>query len=375
MTARRRFGSVRQLGSGRYQASYWWSGRRHVAEVTFPTKDGARTYLDTVSADLHRGLWIDPTDGEITVAELSTLWLAANPTKRATTQATDEIALRVHILPTLGAMTIAKVKPPHIHALVACWTTAAAPRTVRRQYGTLRAMFAFAVECDWLSRTPCRAVKLPSVSSTRRHVLTPDDVAAIAEATQPRYRLMVWLGAVLGLRWSEVAGLRVGRLDFLQRTLTVAEAVTRDAKGVPVLSPPKSDAGSRTLAIPQTLADLLAEHMITRELSSVDADRFLFETCNGQPLRYSNWRRSVWVPAVTAAGLPDVGFHDLRRASATALVSWGVDIKTVQARLGHSDPRLTLQVYAQVVQEAELQAADALGDHFLGRKVSKQRVV
>jgi integrase len=353
------------MGSGRYQASYWLGGRRHVAEVTFRTKGQAQTYLDTVSADMHRGLWTDPTDGEITVADLSALWMAANPSKRATTRATDEIALRVHILPTLGDKQIAKVKPPHIHALVSQWVGNAAPRTVRRQYATLRAMFAFAVQCDWISRTPCRAVKLPPVMSTRRHTLTPDDVTAIAEATDVRYRPMVWLGAVLGLRWSEVAGLRVGRVDFLQRTLTVAEALTRDGKGHPVLSPPKSSAGSRTLAIPPVLADILAEHMVTCGLRAADDDRFMFEASNGAPLRYSNWRRSVWVPATEAAEHPDVGFHDLRRASATALVSRGIDIKTVQARLGHSDPRLTLQVYAEVVQEAEHHAADVLGDHFL----------
>ena len=365
MTGRRGFGSVRLMGSGRYQASYWLAGRRHVAEVTFRTKGDANTYLDTVSADLHRGLWTNPADGEITVAQLGELWMAANPSKRATTRATDEIALRVHILPTLGDIQIAKVKPPHIHALVSEWTGAASPRTVRRQYGTLQAIFAFAVQCDWIGRTPCRAVKLPRVTSTRRHTLTADDVTAIAEAMDTRYRPMVWLGAVLGLRWSEAAGLRVGRVDFLQRTLTVAEALTRDGKGHPILSPPKSAAGGRTLAMPRVLADILAEHMTSAGLTVANDHRFLFEASNQAPLRYSNWRRWVWLPAVEAAGHPGAGFHDLRRASATALVRQGIDVKTVQARLGHSDPRLTLQVYAEVVQEAEQHAAAVLGDHFL----------
>jgi integrase len=365
VTGKRSFGSVRLMGSGRYQASYWHGGCRHVAEVTFRTKGDAQTFLDTVSADMHRGLWTDPTDGEITVSELSDLWLASNPSKRATTRATDEIALRVHILPFLGDKQIAKVKPPHIHALISGWAANAAPRTVRRQYATLRAMFAFAVQCEWISRTPCRAVKLPPVTSTRRHTLAPDDVTAIAEATDAQYRPMVWIGAVLGLRWSEVAGLRVGRVDFLQRTLTVAEALTRDGKGRPVLSSPKSTAGSRTLAIPPVLADILAEHMVKCGLALADRDRFLFESQNETLLRYSNWRRSVWAPAAAAAGHPDAGFHDLRRASATGLVSRGVDIKTVQARLGHSDPRLTLQVYAEVVQEADKNAADVMGEYFL----------
>jgi integrase len=363
------------MGSGRYQASYWQGGRRHVAEVTFRTKGDAQTFLDTVNSDLHRGLWTDPADGEITVKELSELWIASNPTKRATTRGADDGDLRVHILPALGGKQIASVKPPHIHALVAKWATTAAPRTVRRRYGTLRAIFAFAAQCDWISRTPCRAVKLPQVTSTRRHTLTAPDVAAIAKATELQYRPMVWLGAVLGLRWSEVAGLRVGRVDFLKRTLTVAEAVTRDGKGNPVLSPPKSTAGRRTLAIPPVLADILAEHMVNCGLTLADHHRFFFETRNSTPLRYSNWRRSAWVPATEAAGHPGAGFHDLRRASATALVNQGIDIKTIQTRLGHSDPRLTLQVYAEVVQEAEQNAADILGEHFLSQNHRLPRAV
>ena len=374
MTKRQSFGSVRQLASGRYQASYWYGGRRQVAEATFRTKSEARAHLDSIGTDIRRQLWIDPVDGEMSVAELAAAWLASNPSKRPTTWSTDEIGLRVHILPSLGEMQIAKVRPPHIHSLVASWVGKAAPRTVRRQYGTLRAIFAFAVECDWLARTPCRGVKLPPITSTRRHSLTADDVASIAEATEERYRPMVWLGAVLGLRWSEAAGLRVGRVDFLQRTLTVAEALTRDGKGSPIISPPKSQAGSRTLAMPGVLADLLAEHMARCGLSVADGNQFLFQSANRTPLRYSNWRRSVWLPAATSAGLPGAGFHDLRRASATVLVSEGVDVKTVQVRLGHSDPRLTLQIYAGVLQEAEQRAADVLGDHFILNCTKRSKV-
>ena len=85
----------------------------------------------------------------------------------------------------------------------------------------------------------------------------------------------------------------------------------------------------------------------------------------GGPLRYEHWRARVWLPATARAGLSKVTFHDLRRANATALVLDGVDLKTAQTRLGHSDPRLTLAVYAQATSEADRSAADALGRRFL----------
>jgi integrase len=69
----------------------------------------------------------------------------------------------------------------------------------------------------------------------------------------------------------------------------------------------------------------------------------------------------VWLPAVELAGLDGIGFHDLRRTNATAMVLDGVDVKTAQARLGHADPRLTLAIYAQATSEGDKSAAEKLG--------------
>jgi integrase len=93
---------------------------------------------------------------------------------------------------------------------------------------------------------------------------------------------------------------------------------------------------------------------------------------------YTNWLRRSWYPATIAAGLgrlvqndatgsrhyAGLGFHDLRRASATSLVAAGVDVKTAQTVLGHSDAPLTLDHYAQVVTEQQRAAADAMGVTF-----------
>jgi len=182
---------------------------------------------------------------------------------------------------------------------------------------------------------------------------------------------MVYVGAVLGLRWGEVAGLRVGRLDFLRGTLTVAEQVTQDGKGGILLGPPKSASGRRTLAVPGALMELLSEHLSRRGLTGADPEAFVFTARRGGPLDYSHWRIRVWRPAVATAGLTGLTFHDLRRAAATGLIAEGVDLKTAQTRLGHADPRLTLAVYAQATTEADRVAADRLGARFMPTR--KQR--
>lgn len=95
-----------------------------------------------------------------------------------------------------------------------------------------------------------------------------------------------------------------------------------------------------------------------------DLDAFVFPAEGRGPLDYANWRRRVWLPATKRVGLEGLGFHDLRRACATYMVLDGLDPKTAQGRLGHSDPRLTLAVYAQATSEGDRRAATALAGRF-----------
>ena len=85
-----------------------------------------------------------------------------------------------------------------------------------------------------------------------------------------------------------------------------------------------------------------------------------------RPLRYSNWRRRIWLPSAKAGGCEGAGFHDLRRLNATTLVVGGVDVKTAQVRLGHADPRMTLSIYASAPVTADRAAAETVDQRFFG---------
>jgi integrase len=95
-------------------------------------------------------------------------------------------------------------------------------------------------------------------------------------------------------------------------------------------------------------------------LTAADQHELIFVAPGSGPLRYNNWLRRVWQPAVVAAGVPALRFHDLRRTAATAMVAAGVDVRTAQAGLGHADPRVTLAIYAQVVSDPDRHAAHQL---------------
>ena len=130
---------------------------------------------------------------------------------------------------------------------------------------------------------------------------------------------------------------------------------------------PKSTAGRRTHAIPEVLVETLSAHLAHRGLTAADPDALLFAAPDGDALEYANFRRRVWLPACELVKLEGLTFHDLRRANATSLVHAGVDLKTAQTRPGHSDPRLTLGIYAQATTARDISAAEALGARFSRR--------
>jgi len=325
-----------------------------VVTRTFASKKEADAYAATTEADRLRGVMFDPGRGRITVRELGAEWLASNPAKRADTRATDEYHLRTHIFPALGDRRIDSVVQTDVQSLVNHLSARLAPRTVRRAHGVLRSLCAYAEMTDRIGRSPCRNVKLPRVQPLERSMPLPEDLARLVAAMDESNRPMVYLGAVLGLRFSEVAGLRVGRMDLGSGSVSVNETITRDSQGRPVFDAPKSAASRRTIALPAPLRE-----------PEADSDALVFVSPEGGPLRYANWRNRVWSPAREAAGLPNLGFHDLRRAMATALVEDRTDMKTTQVRMGHSDSRLTLALYAQAVPEADQAAADRLSGRFI----------
>jgi hypothetical protein len=73
---RRHFGSVRKLPSGRYQASYWHEGQRHVATDTFVGKTEAQAWLSAKETDINRGQWVDPGSGKVAFGDYATEWLS-----------------------------------------------------------------------------------------------------------------------------------------------------------------------------------------------------------------------------------------------------------------------------------------------------------
>ena len=363
MSTRREFGTVRKLPSGRWQARYPDTmGRLVPAPETFTTKSDAARFLVGVQADQNRGNWLDPRAGKVTFAAWSEDWLA-RPGKRRTALARDRQAVTKYVR-HLGTRPLGALTPPIVRAAVEAEAAKVAPATAKRDVGTLRAILNAAVEADYVARSPLRGVKLAAVQPPERCTLSPDDLGRLADAIAPRFRALMLVGGVLGLRWSEAIALRVRDLDLLRSRLTVAATISEVA-GHLAADETKTRAGRRSMALPQVMVEEFAAHLAAHR-PGAGPDDLVFVGEKGGTLRRSFVARHLH-PAAEVAGLPSsLTFHGLRHVATSLMVETNEHPKVMQTRLGHATPALTLGLYAHVSEEADRAAAARTNDLLTG---------
>jgi hypothetical protein len=185
--SRRKFGAVRRLPSGRWQARY--PGPRGTlipAPQTFATRAEASRYLASVETDVERGQWVDPRGAGVLLRDYAAAWLQERTVKgrplAPRTVDTYRHSLDAWILPTLGDLPLDKITPAHVgrwHADVGRRTGATA---VRQAYAVLRAVLNTAVADEALHRNPCRIKDAGQAYSRERPLLGLDQVDALIAA-------------------------------------------------------------------------------------------------------------------------------------------------------------------------------------------------
>jgi integrase len=311
--------------------------------------------MSQIEDELRRGAFVDPRRGRALFSDSAEEWLRAQLHWKESTRKRNTSLLRNHALPHLGKMPLASVKPETIRAWVLLLSETKAPATVVKAYQLVAAVFNAALEEGTIGRTPCRGVKLPRVEQNGLPTVKAEQLWEIADSVESRYRALVLTAAYTGLRWGELAALRVESVDFLRRRLTVTQTLS-EVSGQLKLTDPKTTASRRVVALPQFLIDDLAVHVER----FTDRSGFIFTGPHGGPLRRTNFRRRVWMPAVHAAGLEGLRFHDLRHVHATLLISAGAPVVVVQHRLGHSRPSITLDRYSHLFDGVDDTVAENL---------------
>src|SRR5260221_1812242 len=209
---------------------------------TFPTKADARAFLSSVDVDVRAGTWVAPELGRTPFDEWVALWQSTITHLRPPTRARDETYLRCYVLPAFAGRSLASIEQLEVRQWVADLSASGRfPATVHKAYQLLAKAMEAAVDAGLIVRSPCRRVPLPKIEREEMRFLTPTEIAALADAIEPRYRALVLLAAYGGLRAGELAGLKRARLDLLRASGDVAEILS-EVKGYLYWGPPKTRA-------------------------------------------------------------------------------------------------------------------------------------
>jgi integrase len=230
--------------------------------------------------------------------------------------------------------------------------------TVAKCYRLLRTILGTAVEDELIVKNPCVIKGAGVERSPERPVATIEQVYALAETIEPRYRALVLLATFTGLRLGELQALTRRRLDLLHGTVDIVEQMLHLADGTLLLGPPKSEAGRRTVAIPAVIIPDLEVHLA--EWAAPGRDGLVFCGYRNQPMRrgtlYLAWRR-----ATKAVGVEGLRLHDLRHTGNTLAAATGASTKELMARMGHASPRAAL-IYQHATDERDAAIAAALSE-------------
>jgi integrase len=358
------------LWVGTVSLGYDGNGKRKRKTVYGQSKKEVADKLAEVQAAARVGNL--PDAGSLTVGQLLDRWLESLKARAgARTYEVKESLVRVHLKPRVGGIRLAKLNGVHVEGLAAeLRTDKVKPWAARHAIDVLDYALNYAVKLRLIPANPCRSVDKPRPKRSEVAFLTPDQARLVREVSvgQPVHPLVATaLGT--GCRQGELLALQWEDVDLPNGSLTVRRSLSVPKTGF-VVKEPKTATGRRTIALPEfavaALVQLKAERMKSGLLSAP-----VFCTRTGNYLNKNNVLRAFRTEVAkvnlrlaekegTKLIPATVRFHDLRHTVASILLSSGHSLRAVSQRLGHSNPALTLRVYAHCLPGDDGKLADGL---------------
>jgi integrase len=345
--------------------------RQRFATVRGKRKD-AEAVCTRLLYELDTGLDLEP--GRVTTDGFVERWLrdyAQVRTAPKTSKRYGEL-LRLHVLPVIGGIPLAKLRPSHIQTVLArMLASGLSARTVLHAYRVIKVALGHAVKWQLLARNPADAIEPPKPEASSINPPGPAAIVRILEAaTRYPYQALIHAAVMTGLRQGEVLGLRWKDLDLDAGLLYVAQTVQWLPEKGFVFRSPKTSKSRRVVHLSPLTVTRLREHR-QRQLEervllgpAYRDNDLVFASATGAPIDPANLRRS-WKGIINRAEVGHVRFHDLRHAHATLLIQQGEHVKLISERLGHASIGITMDTYGHLLPGMQAQAAarlDALFD-------------
>jgi integrase len=336
-------------------------GKRKRKAIYGKTRKEVAEKLKVALREQQQGVNIAPK--QQTLGKFLDEWLAnvVSQSRRPTTHEIYSYAVK-RIKKHIAHIQLAKLTAQHVQGMLTLLAADGySPTTIDRARDVLINALNQAMTWELVSRNVAKQATPPKVEPYQPRVLSQQEAQKLlTTAAGDRLGALYRVGLSLGLRRGEVLGLRWDDIDFEAKTLQVANNLQLIG-GKLVLVPPKTKESRRTLSLSPRLISALREHKARQLLEQMVAgaswkgQNLVFCTSIGTPIAPRNLLRS-YKALLGRAGLPDMRFHDLRHSFVTLLLAQGESLKVVQELAGHSDPRITQQIYQHVTSDQKRQA-------------------
>ncbi|MEV8376732.1 tyrosine-type recombinase/integrase [Kribbella sp. NPDC056861] len=353
---RRSFGYVRELSSGKFQASYIGrNGVRHPAPATFKSARDADRWLNKVEADLSSGAWQDEAIGKIPFRQYAEDYLNENEEIGERWAETCRRNMRLHMVDILD-IPLRSITPPVVRKWYSKARKGKGGRTsIAQSYRFLRAVMNAAVRDEAIVKNPCQIPGAGADKATERPIATPDQVQQLIDAITPRYRAAVAVAAWCTLRRGEVCGLRTADIDTEHQEVWVRKNWVELLESPKKFEKePKTQAGKREISVPPHVWPLLTAHA-----DEFAGPEFFFIGKDGNRMR-GNAVYQAFVRARKKVGLT-LTFHDLRHTGQSLAAASGASTVDLMKRAGHSTA-VAAQRYIHAVEGRDKEVAKALSD-------------
>jgi integrase len=362
-------GTIVHRRDGLFEARWWVetpAGKRRRSAYAKTRKEAAEKLAQAL-AQRGRGLAFDAAN--LTLSEYLRQWLKSSVkgSVKAVTFEAYERTVRLHVIPALGSVRLAKLSPAHLQNLYQEKLNAGlAPSSVRLMHAVISRALRQAHRWRLVAENAAAVTVPPRPAPEEMRPLDAAQAKALLSAARGhRLEALFVLAITAGLRIGELLGLRWEDLDFERGTLRVRRTLS-GAKGGPRFTPPKSGKG-RQIRLAAQAVDALKRHRAAQNAERLkmgggwNDEGLVFCTATGAPLRRGTVFQGSFKPLLERAGLPKgTRLHNLRHTCATLLLAKGVHPKLVQELLGHSSVAMTLDRYSHVMPGMGDQTAAAM---------------
>ena len=334
-------------------------------------KRAAQTALAALVTEVEERGMSGSFDGRMTVGQLLDRWLEyLTPIRQPTTIQGYRVNVR-RVKSALGSVRLSKLTTRHLDETYRMWLgDGLSPGTVRTSHGVLAAALHQAVRWGVVAKAVTDSASPPSVVHDVQEATDPDVVRKLVSAAEERYPVLavtIALAAITGCRRGELCGLRWCDVDTDKSVLRIERAIRHGLDRKELVVGPTKTRQRRTIALdPLGLAVLGSHRMKAENLAktvgaklSEDAYILSLDVVGREPMRPDTITEE-FRQLCKQLGVR-LRFHDLRHFTATQLIGAGVDVRTVAGRLGHSDPSVTLRIYANAIEQRDREAAALLG--------------